>query len=174
MKTKEISKDKLENWWEKQFQMPLPEEGLLTETDNFYILRNTIFAGSAENDWLKIIKQILFFLPGAFLLFMTSTFLFEAFFSMNWSFFQVLVGVPWLFLYGFMVIFGLGDLKNPKHLILPFSIVGISFVVYLSSLLFGDSARLSFLSYYSMYLFPLVLTIPVLLKNLTDEKPEQS
>lgn len=175
MNTTEKIVEDLKDFWQEQFENSSSEGEFLTHRNNTDLLKaEEISAESNGDNWIKIIKGLFLFLPGAFLLFMSSTFLFEAFFSMNWSFFQILSGVPWLFLYAFMVLFGLGELKNPKHLSIPFSIVGISLIVFLISSLLGDSSKSWFLSYYSMYLFPLVLIIPVLLKNMMNEKPELS
>ncbi len=173
MNTTENTAEDLKDFWQEQFEASSFDRGFLTHHNNTDLSRTEENSAESNGDnWLKIIKRLFLFLPGAFLLFMSSTFLFEAFFSMNWDFVQVLSAMPWMLLWGSMVLFGIGDLKNPKHLAIPFSIVGISLIVFLISSLLGDSSKLWFLSYYSIYLFPLALIVPFLAKGWVDIKYE--
>lgn len=170
MNTTEKTAADLKDFWQEQFETSSFDGGFLTYRSNTDLSKTKETSAESNGDnWLKIIKGLFLFLPGAFLLFMSSTFLFEAFFSMNLDFVQVLSAMPWMLLWGFMVLFGIGDVKNPKHLAIPFSIVAISLAVFLISYLLGDSSKSWFLSYYSIYLFPLVLIAPLLVKNMISE-----
>lgn len=169
METKEKSaRTFIGNFWQQHFEVPSANEQFLTNlTESEQMEINKISNESNGDKWLKLIKGLFLFLPGVWLLFMSSTFLFEAYFSMNWDFVQVLSGVPWLILYGFMVLFGIGDVNDLKHLSLPLSVVGGSFFVYLISLIVDDQSK-SFLFYYSIYLFPFVLITPLLVRNFIN------
>lgn len=171
METEEKTLENLNNFWQQQFEESSANEVFLehSRNSNFFEAEKS-FAETNGDKWLKIIKGLFLYLPGAFLLFMTSTFLFEAYFSMNWDFVQILSGVPWLVLYGFMVMFGIGEFKHQKSLAIPFSIVGISIIAFLISQLFSGSPNSIF--YSTAYLLPLVFAVPFFVKNLIKEETQ--
>lgn len=121
----------------------------------------------------KVFKQVFFFLPSATLLFLASVgltfriFMIEGNSVITASFIQLilLLGVA------LTTIFGLGDLRNPKHLSIPLSIFSMGALlgtigVTLDWLGFGN-----FLFYYIGYFIPLAFIVPVLVKGWVD-KPE--
>ena len=164
MKTDNKTIENLNDFWNQQFEFQ-------DEKDESLILLNNESAVSTEisetdftfTKWIKATKKLLFFLPGVLLLFMSSQFLFYAMFVMKWDLVQILAGIPWLFLWSFMMMFGIGDYKKTRSLLIPASTVAISFFTFLVSTLLGNSQ--SFLFYYSIFLFPLVLIIPHFLKE---------
>ncbi len=161
------------SFWQRQFEEPITDEAFLTQLNSVDLSEiETNLQETNGDKWLKLIKSTFLFLPGAFFLFTLSSFLFYAFFDMKVGLFSLAHGIPWLAMCGFMVMYGMGNIKKPKHLMLPLSIVGLSFAVYLISSLIGDTGGIRFLSYYSMYLFPLVLATPFLIKSIVDEVDE--
>lgn len=72
-----------------------------------------------------------------------------------------------VFLIGsFMTIFGIGDLKNPKHLAIPLSIVAVGITAFL---LFSTFGQLRYIADYGIYFFPIALIAPFLAKDLVDK-----
>ena len=111
---------------------------------------------------VKILKRTFIFLPGTLYLF------FAAMFGFSFPFFwENPITILVVFLIGsFMTIFGIGDLKNPKHFVIPFSIAAVGFMAYL---LFSSFGELKYLIDYGIYFFPLALIVPFLAKNWVDK-----
>ena len=112
---------------------------------------------------VKILKHVFLFLPGVFYLFFGTLMAFEfEFFRANP--FALLMAFA---IGSFMTIFGIGSLKNPKHLVIPISIVIIGAATfYFFSMLGGPK----YVFQYGIYFFPLALIAPFLLKSLFDDK----
>lgn len=111
---------------------------------------------------IKILKRTFLFLPGALYLFFGTLTVFS--FDFLWSPVSALI----IFMIGsFLTIFGLGSLKNPKHLLIPVSIVLVALTTFW---LFSSIGGLKFVFEYGIYLFPLALIVPVLVKSLIDDK----
>lgn len=111
---------------------------------------------------IKILKRAFLFLPGALYLFFGTLTIFS--FDFLWSPVSALI----IFMIGsFLTIFGLGSLKNPKHLLIPVSIVLVAITTFW---LFSTIGGLKFVFEYGIYLFPLALIVPVLVKNLIEDK----
>lgn len=125
--------------------------------------RDTISTLHAKGDSLvKILKQTLIFLPGVLYLF------FGTMFSLWYEFFrQDRLTVLVVFLIGsFMTIFGIGNLKNPKHLVIPLSIIAVGLTVFSLFLMLG---KLKYIFKYGIYIFPLALIVPFIAKDLVDK-----
>ncbi len=111
---------------------------------------------------IKILKRAFLFLPGALYLF------FGTLTILSFDFLWNPVSVVIIFLIGsFLTIFGLGSLKNPKHLMIPISIVLVAVTTFW---LFSTIGGLKYVFEYGVYLFPLALIVPVLVKSLVDDK----
>jgi hypothetical protein len=111
---------------------------------------------------IKILKRGFLFFPGALYLF------FGTLTVLSFEFLRNPVSALIVFLIGgFLTIFGLGSLKNPKHLAIPLSIVLVGAAAF-----FGFSAigGLKYVFEHGVYLFPLALVAPVLLKSLIDNE----
>lgn len=111
---------------------------------------------------VKILKRGFLFLPGTFYLFFGTLTILE---------FELLQNNPFavltVFLIGsFMTIFGMGDLKNPKHLAIPLSIVSVAIFTFS---LFWIFQKQNYIFEFGIYLFPLALIVPFVSKNLTDK-----
>lgn len=116
--------------------------------------------------WTNSIRQVVLFLPGAFLLYFVT--LSTVFFFPNFGLtFQMLF---WLFFGGFLCLVGLGSLKNIKNLLIPFSIVLFSAAAAILFGLFPNNLQPMLYFGYSIYLFPLVLIGSKLLKDSIDDK----
>ncbi len=123
------------------------------------------FTQKADN-WLGIFKKAFLFLPGTFVLFfatLSSVFFYDIFGVNLWMLF-------WLASGSFMVWAGLGDLKNKKHLLMPLSVFSMTFVFAILLSLLPESVQPSGFFEYSIYLFPLVLIAPILVKNILKEE----
>lgn len=140
-----------------------------------------------NKSFINALKQIFLFLPGTFLLFYVS--FAAAVIVMEIVVFRrpaetlpddyliqfALIGVI-AFSGTMMTWFGLGDIKNRKHLAIPISIAASGAIIgaIVKALAnFSDLAdkMLSEFSYV-IYLFPIALMIPVLAKSLVDKEPE--
>jgi len=70
----------------------------------------------------------------------------------------------------FMTIFGIGNIKNPKHLAIPLSIVTLSVVVFSFFSMFEKS---NYIFEYGIYFFPAALIFSLLAKELADRTEEE-
>ena len=123
------------------------------------------FTQKADN-WLGICKKVFLFLPGTFVLFfatLSSVFFYDIFGINSWMLF-------WLAAGSFMIWAGLGDLKNKKHLLMPLSVFSITLVLAILLSVLPESLQSSGFFEYSIYLFPLVLTAPILVKNILKDE----
>jgi hypothetical protein len=156
------------------------EDNSISFVNNSNISRKEMFAGLAEKAdvFVSILKQVFLFFPGTFYLFIVSL----AFglvtiiqppgalrFDLIWIALAFLVSV-------FAVWFGIGDLKKPKHFIIPASIVSMSFVFGVTSgvliILFPAFEKIVEADSFPLYLFPLALIVPFLAKGWVDRKNE--
>lgn len=122
---------------------------------------------------VKIIKQIFLFFPGTFVLFNLSLILAVFILSPPLNTFVLYPGklTIALLVSAFMTMFGLGNVKNAKHLIIPASIVLFAFVSgSLIALFGGGGMNFNFLDIYAMYLLPLALIVPILAKGWADRR----
>jgi hypothetical protein len=177
---------------------------LFYETENFSENQDLGFVNSSKmllneetaalteksNTFLNIIKQILLFLPGTFLLyligFIGTIILIDTFsvkepleiFGLHSVPLQMLLfGI--IALFGtFMTWFGLGDIKNKKHFAIPTSILATGGILAVISKILGDvfgfSELFEAMNYYFIYLFPLVLIVPILVKSWLDTDDKQN
>ncbi|MGI9037010.1 MAG: hypothetical protein ACR2GD_13370, partial [Pyrinomonadaceae bacterium] len=112
------------------------------------------------------------FFPGTFLLFNLSLFFATVILNptiAQWHFLGRLVFG--LLVSAFMTMFGLGDIKNIRHLIVPASIIFFAFVSGIIISFLPNS--LQFIDNYAMYLLPLALIIPILAKGWTDKTDQR-
>lgn len=117
---------------------------------------------SKGNDLIKILKRTFIFFPGALYLFFgtLSVFSFEFFRNEPWT-------ILMIFLIGsFMTIFGIGELKNPKHLAIPLSIVAVGIAAFA---LFSTIGNIKSVFDYGIYFFPIALIVSFLAKSLADK-----
>lgn len=113
---------------------------------------------------VKILKRTFIFLPGVFYLFFGVLSIFS--FDFLWNPLTALA----VFLIGsFMTIFGIGNLKNPKHLAIPLSISAVGIAVFSVFSMFGD---IKYVFEYGIYFFPLALIAPLLAKSWVDKTDE--
>lgn len=111
---------------------------------------------------IKILKRVFLFFPGVLYLF------FGTLQILSFDFFRSPLTVLVVFLIGsFLTIFGLGNLKNPKHLAIPLSIVVVAITTFGLFSMLGNPL---YVFEYGIYLFPLALIAPVLAKSLVDDK----
>jgi hypothetical protein len=143
------------------------ENSLIFASDSGLLKQEKVALLSKKGDVLvKILKRTFLFLPGALYLFFgtLSVLTFEFFQNKPWAFLIIfLIG-------GFMTIFGIGKLKNPKHLLIPFSIIAVGFATFAIFSLFGLSR---YVFEYGIYLFPLALIVPFLVKELAGRSEKK-
>jgi hypothetical protein len=142
------------------------DENSLTLTNDSAILKpETAIKLNEKGDALvKILKQVFLFFPGALYLFF-GTFQILAF-AFFWNPFSIIA----FFLIGsFLTIFGIGNLKNPKHLVIPLYIVAVAIVAFL---FFSTIGGLKSVFEYGIYFFPLALIAPLLAKGWIDKTDE--
>lgn len=197
-----MRKTKVEDKSEKSFDSffeseTTDENNSLSFTNNSNTLRlesNENFT-KQTNSFLNLLKQILFFLPGTFLLyflgFVSATLLMNVFIflppdtlppsepveilGITSTFIQIILLGTLGVLGVFMTWFGLGDIKNKKHFSIPLSIIftGAIIALFVKAIkaLFGGGFIEEFDKYF-IYLLPLILIIPILIKGLVDRKTE--
>jgi hypothetical protein len=141
----------------------LGETDLVLASDAALLKPETAAQINEKGDRLiKILKRTFLFLPGALYLFFGTLTIVS--FDFLWNPASALI----IFSIGsFLTIFGLGSLKNPKHLMIPSSIVLVALTTFW---LFSTIGGLKFVFEYGVYLFPLALIVPILVKSLSDEK----
>ena len=113
---------------------------------------------------VKILKRAFVFFPGALYLF------FGTFSILEFEFLQHPLTILAVFLIGsFMTIFGIGDLKKPKHLAIPLSIVAVGVAAFLIFSVFGNAKDIL---EYGIYFFPVALIVSFLAMSLADKTNE--
>ncbi|MCA1625794.1 MAG: hypothetical protein LC768_05565 [Acidobacteria bacterium] len=138
---------------------------------------------------INLLKQVFIFLPGTFLLFFMSfgaaIILMEIIVYRraletlpdDFPFQFALIGLI-VFLGTFMTWFGLGDIKNRKHLAIPASLIVagaiIGAVVKATANISDLADRMLDDFSYLIYLLPLALIIPILAKSIVDRKTEDA
>jgi len=185
--------DKSAKSFDSFFETEMPDENdalSFTNSSNSLTLESAENFTNKTNPFLNLLKQILLFLPGTFLLyfvgFVSATVLMNiAFFlppsepvqilGITSALFQmILLGAIGL-LGIFMTWFGLGDLKNKKHLSIPASIIltGTFIAVVFKAIegIFGGGFIEEFDKYF-IYLLPLILIVPILIKGWVDKDTE--
>jgi len=174
-------KERIKNVYEAFFE----ESHSRGEHDLVYVSNNSIreieeesevkvsVFGELKGDQLiTILRRLFLFLPGVALLFPATLFTFERFFVRELGVFRILMVLPWLLLFGLMVMFGISRVRDPKNLLIPISVVAVAFFVFLVSLLMGEEAGWSFLVNYSVYFFPIAFVVPVLVKDWIENKTQ--
>jgi uncharacterized membrane-anchored protein len=168
MKTMTSKKSILEEKFADLFIPNFENEELIVR-ENTGLLTLDYQTKSNGDMWISVLKQVFLFFPGTLLLFMSSGFVFDAYFSGMVDVMFVIGGLPWILMYSFMMIFGIGDVKNPKHLAIPLSVVSVSLLIFLISSFLPDSLHNKFLYEYSIYLFPIALVAPFFVKDLLKD-----
>lgn len=153
--------------------------------DSFETSENETFT---LNSLLNLTKQIFLFLPGTLFLYLISfvgtIILIDSFsvrepiemFGISSATLQLFVFAIIALFGTFMTWIGLGDIKNIKHLSIPTSILATGGIIALIFKILGDVFGLTgifeVMNYYFIYLFPLVLIVPILVKGWIDMKTE--
>jgi len=113
------------------------------------------------------VKKLLLFLPGAWFLYLT-TLAFVFMYSKIGLSFSFMI---WFAAGSFIVLLGLGDIRKVRHLAIPASIIGLALTLAAAFSLFPSSMQAALFFEYSMYFFPLVLIVPVMVKQMVDAEP---
>lgn len=174
-----MKKTKLEEGFEKAVTTFFDNENLnrnaqLEFIDNILMLRNEESQSFAEKNknLLNTLKQLVLFLPSAFLLFFASVALTGRLFFPMGEGVQIVSFLQLVLLIGLSLttIFGLGDLRNPKHIFIPFSIISVGIVLGTIGTLFCDWFGFGhFLHNYVPYFFTLAFIVPILVKDWLEK-----
>lgn len=130
--------------------LDLPERSSVTNRDE------------KVNTFKNVLKQAVLFFPGAVILYGATIVLFWNYFSYQPD---TALCLGMVLVSSIMLITGIGDIKNFKHLLIPLSIITTCTILFFVSLFMGGQ---NFMQDASYYLFPLVFTLPFLVKGLTD------
>ena len=145
------------------------------EDNNFNEPNSLVFAGSREiaqtsaatqlsqtgDKYFALFKKIFLFLPGTlFLHFAVPA-------SIVFGF--GIWGVFWLAAGTFMVWAGTGDLKNRKHILLPF-VVMLTALIFSIPFAFISIELANYYGYFYIGILPLLFIAPILVKNYLTEK----
>jgi hypothetical protein len=140
-----------------------PEDFSTTDEKSFF----------SENTYqvFNVLRQLFIFLPSAFLLFFASISLTaRLIFPMpenvlKVSFIQLIL----MLILALMTILGLGDLRNPKHLSIPLSIISVGVILGIIGTIFFDWYEFGyFIRNYVPYFLPLAFIAPILARNWAD------
>ena len=146
--------------------MILAEDGLILARDSAVLKASPSELIDEKGDALvTMLKKVFIFFPGVLYLFFITISIFTFDFVWNEPFSILLAFV----IGGFMTIFGIGDLKNPKHLAIPLSIVSIGIAAFS---LFSMLGSVGSIFKYGIYFFPLALIVPFLAKSFVDKTDE--
>ncbi|HEX8197417.1 MAG TPA: hypothetical protein VF571_14580 [Pyrinomonadaceae bacterium] len=168
-----------------------PENAVLSSVNGAKILeleKENSFMGEHKS-FINPLKQVFLFLPGTFLLFFMSfgaAIIFmeivvyrRAFETLpnDFPFQFALIGL--IILLGILMIwFGLGDIKNRKHFVIPVSLMisgaMIGAVVKATASVFDLADKMLDNFSYLICLFPLALIVPILAKSIVDRKTEET
>ena len=138
------------------------ENGLIFAADSPLLKQEAAARANEKGDVLvKILKRTFIFLPGALYLFIVTLMV------LAFDFLQNPLTILTVFLIGsFMTIFGIGSLKNPKHLAILLSIIAVGTAAFW---LFSTFGNIKYAFEYGIYFFPLALISSFLVKNLVDK-----
>ncbi len=179
-----MNETKIKQRFEKAFDAFFADENesenkFLSRADNPKSLQSETATASLTSAAFKnLIRQIVFFFPGTFLLYYLSIGI-SAFLAIAFSTnskrvsFGEITGFACLFLAAVLMTWlGLGDVRKPKHFVIPASIicVGIFSGVILVALSALSYFTVPALGNLSLYIFPLALIVPFLAKGLVDRK----
>lgn len=143
----------------------------------------------ARKSFIHLLKQIFIFLPGTILLFFTSfgaAIIFMEIVVFGRAFNTLPDDFPLQFaLIGLIILlgalmtwFGLGDIKNRKHLAIPASLIvtgaAAGAIVKAAAKMSDFADRMLDDFGYLIYLLPLALIVPILAKSLVDRKTEDA
>ncbi len=125
--------------------------------------RDVDWRSSEQADrFVKILKRGFIFLPGALYLF------FGTFSILSFEFLRTLPTMMTILLIGsFMTIFGFGNMKNPKHAVIPLSIISVAILTFS---FFSLLQIAKYVFEFGVYFLPVALIAPVLAKNIADRK----
>lgn len=113
-----------------------------------------------QHGWLSLLAKSLLYFTGTFLLYGATVVLFWNHFSYQPD---TMACLGMVLLGGVMMILGIGNIRNPKHLLIPASVILLTAILFLVSSVIGDQNFMQDISY---YLFPLVFCLPILTKEL--------
>lgn len=166
-----------------------PGNAVLSSVNSAKILeleKENSFMGKHKS-FINLLKQVLLFLPGTFLLFFMSygaAIIFMEIVVYRRAFETLPNDFPFQFaLIGLIILlgilmtwFGLGDIKNRKHFVIPASLMitgaMIGAVVKAAANVFDFADKMLDNFGYLICLFPLALIIPILAKSIVDRKTE--
>ncbi len=165
MKKLEIEQ-RIENSINAFFDERLLGENSITTFNETYVLdkEKNLSDANRINVLVKIFKQVFIFFPSAFYLFFGTM----AFFMFNYVTSNRLFILIGLFISIVMMVFGIGSVKKPKHLLIPLSVIALATVTYLIFSITGIPTHI-WAQKYAAYFFPLALIVPFLVKGLIDE-----
>jgi peptidoglycan/LPS O-acetylase OafA/YrhL len=142
------------------------EESLSFANNSALLKQETAARFGEKGDVLiKILRRTFIFLPGVFYLFFgtMSVFTFELIRE------NPLAALAAFLIGSFMTIFGIGNIKNPKHLMIPFSVIAVGISAFSLFSMFDKS---KYIFEYGIYFFPLALIAPFFAKSLADKTDE--
>jgi len=142
----------------------LNENSIMTFNETYVLDKETNLSDANKSDILKTLKQPFLFLPSAFYLFF-GTLAFFMFGSVTTSRLVILVGLIGSFI---LMVFGIGDVKKLEHFLMPLSVIALGTLTFLVFSVSGIPTHV-WSQKYAVYVFPLALIIPFLVKGLIDK-----
>ena len=176
-----MNETKIKQRFENAFNAFFAEENLhecnsLNRTSNAGLLREEAARPFQSDAFKNLIKQIVFFFPGTFILYSLSIVLTAVFArGAKGISFSECVSFACLFLAGILMTWlGLGDVRKPSHCVIPVSIICVGIF---SGAIIGLMVAVNYLTgFFSenlpLYIFPLALIAPFLAKGLVDRNSD--
>lgn len=148
---------------------------------SFWQSENSLDQPYKSSKFETILKQVFLFFPGTFVLYILSVGFTAMLISMlvTPSAMSLRFGIGWVMLLflasTLMTWLGLGDVRKPKHFVIPASIISLgaitgAFTFVLMTI--PHYGRIFFRDSFPFYVFPLALIVPFLAKGWVDRKIE--
>ena len=117
-------------------------------------------------------KIILFFAPGVSLLYFVTLILTDVLISQGENIKHSTFAFFWLIFGAFLMMFGVGKLKELRYLKVVGSVLVSSLAVALSFLFISFDVKAEFFASYSLYILPIIMFIAYMIKKRIDSETE--
>ncbi len=168
-------KERLENTFAAFFDDERLENNSLTLSNQSSLLYEKDFSKSGKNlkKLINILRQVFLYFPGVVILNAAVFFLTVWHTHPNLGFGIILDNYKYLWIFSFLGVIlttlGIGDIRKPKHLLIPTSTIAFSFLIGII-FSFSGYGGLDLFNALSIYQVPFALTIPFLVRMWLEQE----